>query len=123
MADIDRRHLDGGGAEIIGEGTGEEMAALVVSKFLEQRGAETMDEAAVNLALDDLGIELGADVMNRHVFVDAQRTAFRVDFDRGEVDDKAEGRSRGDTIVIAGRAKNSRRHDRSFDQAGRTAFR
>ena len=53
VANVERRNLHRGWAQIVGEGAGEEIALLVVSKLLEQGGAESVREAAVHLALHD----------------------------------------------------------------------
>ena len=90
MTDRDRRHLHGGRAEIVGERPGMKVAALIVDELLHQRGAEPVDEAAVDLAFHDTRIELGADIVHRGIFVDAYRACLAIDLDRGKIDHEAE---------------------------------
>ena len=92
MADHHLRHLGGGRTEIVGKGSGQELSLLIVGELFHQRGTEAVREAAVDLALDDERIELRADVVDGHIFVDLDRPGILINLDRCEVDDKAEGR-------------------------------
>ena len=71
VTDLDAWNLDSCRAKIIGKSPRQEIAPLVIRQLFEQGCAQTVGKAAVDLSFDDFGIELRSDVVNRHIFVDA----------------------------------------------------
>ena len=92
MPDLERRNLDGGRAEIVGECAGEKIAALVIGELLEQRRAEPVYKSAADLTFHDPGIELGPDIVNGGIFFDAERAGLGIDLDRCQINDEAKCR-------------------------------
>ena len=77
-----------------------------------------MGKAAVDLSFDDFGIELGSDVVNRDIFIDADRPGAAVDLHRHQIDYEAECDRGSNPIFVIGRAQDWRRHDGSFMNSG-----
>src|SRR5262245_16497896 len=57
VMDLDRRNLAGGRRQVVREARGEDVAALVVDDLLEQRIGDALGDAAVNLPVNDHGID------------------------------------------------------------------
>src|SRR5258708_31305464 len=77
-----------------------------------------MGKAAVDLSFDDFGIELGSDVVNRDIFIDADRSGSAVDLHRHQIDYEAERDRGSNPIFVIGRAQDWRRHDGSLMNSG-----
>src|SRR6266436_912972 len=77
-----------------------------------------MGKAAVDLSFDDFGIELGSDVVNRDIFIDADRPGSVVDLHRRQIDYEAECDRGSNPIFVIGRAQDWRRHDGSLMNSG-----
>ena len=54
--DVDVGHLARGRHEIVGEGDGQRIAALVVGEFLQQRPAQSLREPADDLPFTSIGL-------------------------------------------------------------------
>ena len=114
MADLDLRNLDGRRTEIIGKSAREKIALIVVSQLFEQGRAQTVGKSAVHLAFYDFRIKLRADVVNRSVFVDADRARVAIDLDCRQINHKTEGDRRCNPIFIIRRVQDRRRDDGAF---------
>ena len=81
-----------------------------------------MREPADDLAFHDQRVEDVSDVVDGDVFPDLDPAGSRVDLDRRQIADEAEGDGRGHTVLLVGRAEPRRRDDRRFEDAGRHAL-
>jgi hypothetical protein len=63
VPELDRRHLGGGGQQIVDERGCQRVSVVVVGEILEQRAADALDGAAGDLALDHVGVDHGTDVL------------------------------------------------------------
>ena len=68
--DLDRRHLGARREQVVHEARGDELAGLVVGEVLVERAADPLDDAAVDLALDDHRVDDRAAVLDHHVAED-----------------------------------------------------
>src|SRR3989441_3167693 len=85
---------------------------LLVDHLFEQRGAETLDDRALVLPLEDEGIDRAADVGNRDVTLDADGARLLVEADLGGADRHLpEGRAAAER-----RGGAPGRHDATADQ-------
>ena len=87
-------------------------------QFLVQRRAEPVGEAAVDLPLDYHRIEDRAHIVDRNVFDDLHSTGGRVEFDRGEIGDKAVGHGRSDAVGIVRTGEHRRIEHHALVQPG-----
>ncbi len=85
MMDLDRRHLARGRRHVIRQRRGEDIAALVVDDFLEQRVGDALGDAAVNLAVGDHRIDQPSGVLGDQKFLDAHAPGLDVHLDDGGV--------------------------------------
>ena len=84
-----RRDVGGGGAQVVHERAGEQVAVLVVDDPLEKRRADAVREPAAYLALDDQRVQHPAGVVDAHVVEDAHGAGLALDLDDGDVDQEA----------------------------------
>ena len=68
--DLDVRRLAHGRQQIVGEGDGQRIAALVVGELLVERAAEPLREAAGDLALHQRRVDGAADVVGDDIALD-----------------------------------------------------
>ena len=73
---------------------GDELAAAVVGAALEQRLADPLGDAAVDLALDDHRVDDGADVVDGPEADDLDAAGLRIDLDLADMGAVAEGEAR-----------------------------
>ena len=76
---LDGRHLARGRHQIIGKRDRERLAAAVVEKFLQQRAADALRDAAGDLALDQHRIDRLADVVGDEITLDRDGAGLAVD--------------------------------------------
>ena len=76
---------DAAGQQIVGERRCERLALRVERHFLEQRGADALRGAAVDLAVDDHRVDQDAGVFHHDVVEDFDAAGFRIDRDHGGV--------------------------------------
>ena len=86
MAHVERRHVRGGGDEVVHEAGGQELAVLVVNELLKQRTAHPLRGAAHHLPLDDHGIDLHAAVVDDGVAQELHGAGLDVDLHHRDVD-------------------------------------
>src|SRR5262249_36047368 len=79
---------------VVHERAGDELAAAVVGATLEQRLADALGEAAVDLALDDHRIDDGADVVDAPETDDLDAAGVRIDLELADMRPVAEGEAR-----------------------------
>src|SRR5262245_56111234 len=70
VMDLDRRNLARGRRQVVRETRGEDVAALVVDDLLEQCVGDALGDAAVNLAVDDHGIDQPSGILGHQEFLD-----------------------------------------------------
>ena len=58
MADLDRRQFGGTRHQVIGEGDGQRLTLRVVRDLLVQRGADALHDAAADLLVDQLRLNM-----------------------------------------------------------------
>ena len=85
MDEVDRRDLVGARQCVVHQGAGQELARLVVDDFLEERAAEALRGAAVDLALDDHRVDRPAAVVDDRELEDGERAGVEVHFDDGRL--------------------------------------
>ena len=83
-------HLDVGdlvdrGQQVIHEGAGQQLAVVVVGENLIERGADAVRDAAIDHAVDDVGIDHRAAVMADEIFQYLDLTGLPVDLDQRDV--------------------------------------
>src|SRR5260370_11934452 len=79
---------------VVHERAAHELAAAVVGATLEQRLADALGEAAVDLALDDHRIDDGADVVDAPETDDLHAAGVRIDLELTDMRAVAEGEAR-----------------------------
>ena len=96
VADRNRRDVDGARQGIVHERAGDRLAARVIVDLFHQRLADTLRDAAMQLAGDDHRIDNGAEIIDAAVAHDLDHAGLRIDLDFGDV--TAVGESRGDFL-------------------------
>ena len=113
VMDVDRRHLARRRHDVVGECRGEDVAGVVVDDLFQQRIAEPLRDAAVNLAVDDHRVDQAAGILGDEVGLDRHPSGFDVDLDDR---DMAGIRERARRIV--GRALGEARRHRRLPNRG-----
>src|SRR5262249_8939322 len=90
----EQRQIVGAGHRVVHERAADELAAPVVGATLEQRLADALGEAAVDLALDDHRIDDGADVVAAPETDDLDAAGVRIDLELADMRPVAEGEAR-----------------------------
>ena len=85
MDDVHHRHFGRGGDHVVDEAGGQKLAVIVVDEFLEQRRADALRHAAMDLAVDDHRIDDPAAILGDHVFQDLHEAGCGIDLHRGDV--------------------------------------
>ena len=80
-----RRHILGARHGVIHERAGDELAAVVVDRALHQRLADALRQRALQLALDDHGIERRAAIVDRGIGDNRHVSGIGIDLDLGDV--------------------------------------
>ncbi len=99
---FDFRDLVRRGRQVIRKGRGEDAAIVVIDDFLEQRVADSLGDAAVNLAVGNHRIDDAAGILRHQEFLDLYVTGFHVHVDDGDVAGIGEGARR---IIVSGLGK------------------
>ena len=81
MRDLHCRHLERGRHEILGQRGVQQLSLLVVLQLLVERVADALRHPAVDLALDDRGVDQGAAVVHHDVLVDPDIVGVDIDLD------------------------------------------
>ena len=79
------RQLGRGRQQVVREGGGERLAAVVVAHPFEQRVADPVRDAAMDLAVDDHRIDQVSGILQRVILDDAHLAGLHVDLDLGHV--------------------------------------
>src|SRR5262249_26236257 len=90
----ERRQIVRARYRVIHERAADELAAAVVGATLEQRLADALREAAVDLALDDHRVDNGADVVDAPESDDLDAAGVRIDLELTGMRAVAEGEAR-----------------------------
>src|SRR5262249_54218345 len=90
----EQRQIVGARHRVVHERAADELAAAIVGATLEQRLADALGKAAVNLALDDHRIDDGADVVDAPEPDDLDAAGVRVDLELADMRPVAEGEAR-----------------------------
>src|SRR5512146_2417417 len=85
MCRLDARHLSRFGYGVIHHGSGEELTVVVVDGHFLERFADSLNHAAVDLALDDHRIDLWPAVVDGDVAKDLHDPGFDVHLHRADV--------------------------------------
>ena len=117
MRKPERRHLGRARQVVIGEGGGERLAELVERRLLEQRRADALRRAAIDLARDHHRVDHGAAILHHHVVEHLDRPGVGIDRD-----DRRMGRV-GKRAVIRLRAVADHRLDAVGVDVGRELLR
>ena len=73
------------GQQIVGERHRERIALVVIGKFLEQRAAEPLSEAADDLPFHQRGIDRAPDVVGDAIALDLDAAGVAVDADHRDI--------------------------------------
>ena len=85
MMDLDRRHLVRRRRQVVGERRGEDVAGVVVDDLFEQRVADALRDAALNLAVDDHRIDQPPGILRHQEFFDPHPAGLGVDLDQRDM--------------------------------------
>jgi hypothetical protein len=89
--EVEVRQVVGPGHAVVHEGAGDQLAVLVVDGVLEQRLADALDDAAMDLALDQHRVQDEAEIVDDGVVDDGHHAGVGVDLDLGDVAAVGEG--------------------------------
>ena len=79
------RHIVGARHAVVHVGAGEELAAVVIDRTLEQRLADALRQPAMDLALDDHRVDDVAEIVDRDEAQDVDDAGRRLDLDLADV--------------------------------------
>jgi hypothetical protein len=82
---LERRQLGRRGQRVVDERAGHELAVLVVDHLLEERLADGVHDAAVDLPVDEQGVDRIAAVVDRDVADQLGLAGLGIDVDHGRV--------------------------------------
>ena len=85
MADLDVHAVRRGGFEVVHEGGGQELPFLVVDVLLAEGDGDEVGDMAVDLAVDEHGVDEGAGVVGDDVPPEIDSSGFPVDLHDGDV--------------------------------------
>ena len=85
MPELDGGDLGRARHEVVQEGRRERVAHVVVREVLEQRAADALDDAAGDLAFDNLGVDHRAAVLAHDVTQQLDESCVHVDLARAHV--------------------------------------
>ena len=100
-------------SQIVGKARGQDVAGLVVNDFLEERVADALRDAAVNLPVDDHRIDEPAGVLGHEEFVDGDVPGLDIHLHHRDMARIGEGAGR-----IVGRALGDARQNLALEQVG-----